>query len=346
MSASSIASALIQAGIVWADAQDRLFTVVVEPALQAFGLASYIEDAYGATLWFMAGAVQMVVLVAVLMPLERVRPFEAADGAPGTKRERWHAVRVDIVYTLIDRLGVLRLALFVAVDPLWNAVFGRMAVSGVDGWHLDQAIAPWWPGITDTALAGFVAYAFVLDFVGYALHRAQHRFEWWWALHAVHHSQRHMTLWTDSRNHLLDSVIVDTAFVLLARAIGVAPSQFVALVALSRLIESLSHANLDLRFGCLLERLVVGPRFHRVHHGIGIGHERSDGQRLGGCNFGVLLPLWDVLFRTARFDVAPGPTGIRDQLPAEGGCDYGRGFWAQQSLGLRRLARAFTCGRA
>ena len=30
------------------------------------------------------------------------------------------------------------------------------------------------------------------------------------------------------------------------------------------------------------------------------------------------------------------PTGIRDQLVEEGGRDYGRGFWAQQWLGLRR----------
>ena len=29
---------------------------------------------------------------------------------------------------------------------------------------------------------------------------------------------------------------------------------------------------------------------------------------------------------------------MRDQLPEEGGRDYGRGFWAQQWLGLKRLA--------
>ena len=32
------------------------------------------------------------------------------------------------------------------------------------------------------------------------------------------------------------------------------------------------------------------------------------------------------------------PTGVRDQLPQEGGRDYGRGFWMQQWLGLMRLA--------
>jgi sterol desaturase/sphingolipid hydroxylase (fatty acid hydroxylase superfamily) len=53
----------------------------------------------------------------------------------------------------------------------------------------------------------------------------------------------------------------------------------------------------------------------------------------------VLLPVWDMLFGTARFEGRPGDTatGIRDQLPEEGGRDYGRGFWAQQRLGVLRL---------
>jgi sterol desaturase/sphingolipid hydroxylase (fatty acid hydroxylase superfamily) len=56
---------------------------------------------------------------------------------------------------------------------------------------------------------------------------------------------------------------------------------------------------------------------------------------LGGCNFGVLLPWWDVLFGTANFELRYDPTGVRDQV--EQGRDYGRGFWRQQWLGLRRL---------
>jgi sterol desaturase/sphingolipid hydroxylase (fatty acid hydroxylase superfamily) len=242
-----------------------------------------------------------------------------------------------VIYTLIDRLGLLRLLLFFSAGPVWDAVFGHLAAVGAEGWHLDQWIAPWWPGVTDTALAGFVAYAVSFDFVGYLLHRAQHSFQWWWALHAVHHSQRHLTMWSDSRNHLLDTVLLDSAFVIVARIIGPAPGQFVALVAVSKLVESLAHANFRLNLGWLGERLVVGPLYHRVHHGVGIGHESEGGRRLGGCNFAVLFPVWDLLFGTARHDVSVGATGIRDQLPEHGSREYGRGFWAQQRLGLVRL---------
>jgi hypothetical protein len=47
--------------------------------------------------------------------------------------------------------------------------------------------------------------------------------------------------------------------------------------------------------------------------------------------------VWDILFKTARFETAYPPTGIHDQLPEAGGRDYGRGFIAQQVLGIKRM---------
>ncbi|MEO8655426.1 MAG: sterol desaturase family protein, partial [Ramlibacter sp.] len=127
--------------------------------------------------------------------------------------------------------------------------------------------------------------------------------------------------------------------------IGVAPAQFVAMVAITQLSESLQHANLRLGFSRIGERLWISPRYHRAHHAIGIGHEddgagpvlvRGRSLALGGRNFGVLLPWWDILFGTASFGAPYRPTGVRDQV--EQGRDYGRGFWSQQWLGLKRLA--------
>ena len=111
-------------------------------------------------------------------------------------------------------------------------------------------------------------------------------------------------------------------------------------MAVTQLSESLQHANLRLSFGRLGERLWVSPRFHRLHHSIGLGHESRGKSTLGGHNFGVLLPWWDMLFRTANFEDRYDPTGIRDQVEpdARGRTrDYGRGFWAQQWLGLKRM---------
>ena len=106
------------------------------------------------------------------------------------------------------------------------------------------------------------------------------------------------------------------------------------LLIASRSLETLQHANLRLSFGRWGERLLVSPRFHRRHHAIGDGHEGS----YRGCNFAVLFPIWDVVFRSANFADGYPATGIRDQLAGDGGGrDYGRGFWRQQWLGLKRM---------
>jgi len=310
-------------------AQRALFEGVAQPVVFAMGGGSLLADAYDATGWLLVGLAQMAVMLLLIVPLQRWRPVE-----PVTDRA---AVRVDVVYTVIHRLGLFRLALFFGFGAWVAEAMGWLSLHGLSGWQLDEGLARLWPGFDDHGWAVFLMYLLVFDLFEYGLHRAQHTFGWWWALHAVHHSQRQMTVWSDSRNHLLDDAILDVLRVALAWLIGVPPGQFVAVVAVSQLVESLSHANLRLGFGLWGERLLVSPRFHRLHHAIGLGHESAGAGTLGGHNFGVLLPLWDILFGTARFDAVLHPTGIREQLPDAGACDYGRGFWAQQWLGLVRL---------
>lgn len=306
----------------FSDLQAGLFEAVVEPLAFALGLGHRLADAYSATGWLLVGLLQLAVLLAIIGPLQRWRPVE-----PVTDRA---AIRTDVLYTLIHRLGLFRLALFFTLTPLMDELFGLLRVAGLPTWHLDDL----WPGVTDQPLVSLLLYLLAFDFLDYWIHRGQHHFEWWWRLHALHHAQRQMTMWSDNRNHLLDDLLRDVIVVTVAQLIGVAPAQFVAIVALTQLSESFQHANLRLSFGRWGERLWVSPRFHRLHHSIGIGHE-SPGKVLGGHNFGVLLPWWDMLFGTANFELRYDPTGVRDQV--ERGRDYGRGFWSQQWLGLKRL---------
>ena len=42
-----------------------------------------------------------------------------------------------------------------------------------------------------------------------------------------------------------------------------------------------------------------------------------------------------MMFGTARFELGTGPTGLMDQITHQR--DYGRGLWAQQRLGFKRL---------
>ena len=317
---------------VFSSVQQWLFETLMQPAMFSLGLGHLLEDGYAASGWLLVGLIQIAVLVAVIGPLQRWRPVEPMSD---------HAtVRTDVLYTIVHRLGLFRVALFFAVDPWFDELFGMLRVAGVGTFHLDQL----WPGVTDNALVSLAIYLIAFDFADYWMHRAQHGLNWWWNLHSLHHSQRQMTMWSDNRNHLLDDLLRDSLLVLLAQLIGVAPGQFVAIVAITQLSESLQHANLRLWFGGLGERLWISPRFHRLHHSVGLGHENAEtgpvivqgrSPALGGHNFGVLLPWWDMLFGTVNFEQRYDPTGVRDQV--ERGREYGRGFWAQQWLGVKRL---------
>ncbi|RZJ15072.1 MAG: fatty acid hydroxylase family protein, partial [Haliea sp.] len=251
---------------IFSTAQQWLYETLVQPAMFSVGLGHLLEDGYAATGWLLVGLLQLAVMVLLFGPLQRWRPVEAVTD-PAT-------IRTDVLYTLIHRLGLFRLALFFSVEPLFDALVGSLRVAGVGTFHLDQL----WPGVTDVAWVSLAIYLVVFDFADYWIHRGQHGLNWWWSLHSLHHAQRQMTMWSDNRNHLLDDLLRDSLLVLLAQLIGVAPGQFVAIVAVTQLSESLQHANLRLWFGRVGERLWVSPRFHRLHHSIGIGHETPVGE--------------------------------------------------------------------
>jgi sterol desaturase/sphingolipid hydroxylase (fatty acid hydroxylase superfamily) len=309
----------------FATLQQTLFEAWVQPLVFGMGQGHLLDKAFEGAGWLLVGLLQILVLLLVIGPLQRIWPAEPVSTPK--------AIRVDVIYTLIHRLGLFKLLMFFTLDYGFEQGWGWLRSMGWPTFHLDAL----WPGVTDQALLSFVLYLVVFDFVHYWIHRAQHQSNTWWALHAMHHSQRQMTMWSDNRNHLLDDVATSLILSTVAVLIGVGPGQFVALVAISQLSESFQHANLRIWFGSWGERLWVSPRFHRRHHSIGIGHEFDvKGQKvLGGCNFGVLLPWWDVLFGTADFQLRYDPTGVRDQV--EQGRDYGDGFWAQQRQGWLRL---------
>lgn len=300
--------------------QTWLFVNVAQPLLFKFGWMDYDEDTYDALYPVIVGFLTIVAMYVLLRPLEALRPVE-----------RWEtrtAVRVDVLYTWIAKLGLFNLFFFVVFQPLFGQFQTWLRYRGIANIDLDNV----WPGVTSRPLVTFLIYLVALDFAGYWYHRWQHRIGIWWELHAVHHSQRQMSLWCDDRNHLLDDVIQACFFAVIALAIGVAPSQFVVLIAVTNFAQSVQHTNARLDFGCVLDKLLVSPMFHRRHHAVGYGHEGT----AYGCNFGVLFPWWDMLFKTASWNRAVEPTGIRAQIEGE---SYGEGFWSQHWLAFVRIAR-------
>ena len=133
--------------------QQHLFEVVVQPVAFALGWGNLLEDAYEATGWMMVGVIQLAVMLCLIAPLQRWRPVERQGSGVG--------VRVDVLYTLIHRLGLFRVAMFFSVEPLLDFVFGEARVWGLDGIQLD-AIQPPHAGLAEHE-------------VQQGLHREKHR---------------------------------------------------------------------------------------------------------------------------------------------------------------------------
>ena len=290
----------------YASVQEFLFANLVAPVLYQFDLMAWAEDVYDGIDWFLFGCIQIFLIIVVLRTWERLAPAE--------QQERFaKASRADVLYTLFHRLGIFHGLVFITLSGFFFGVDSILHDFRFDRLNVES----WWPGVTSIPAISFLIYLVLLDFVDYLYHRASHVFNWWWQLHALHHSQTVMTAWSDNRNHILDDIMRAVVMSFVALMFGVSPGQFILLIALSEFIQSWQHANIKTHLGPA-KYLLVSPMFHRMHHAVGYGHEaKGKPGVLGGCNFGVLFPWWDMLFRTAIFPKEVYPTGVRNLMVSQ-----------------------------
>jgi sterol desaturase/sphingolipid hydroxylase (fatty acid hydroxylase superfamily) len=302
--------------------QEWIFSHLVAPLLYQFDLMSWAEDVFDGIDWFLFGCIQILLILVVLRTWERFSPAEM--------QERFSSLsKADVFYTLFHRLGIFHGLIFIALSGFFFEIDSILHDFRFDRFNVES----WWPGVTSIPVISFLIYLVLLDFVDYLYHRASHAFNWWWQLHALHHSQRHMSVWTDNRNHILDDLGHSAVFALVALIIGVEPIQYLWLLAISQLIQSWQHGNFDFDHG-IFKYILISPRYHRLHHAIGLGYEvPGKPDVLGGCNFGILFPWWDMLFGTAIFTKDTHPTGVR-------GLEVSLNPFTQQWQGLLHALKA------
>lgn len=178
----------------------------------------------------------------------------------------------------------------VGVAALLTALAGRSPVG--------LAATPW-----ATASVGILLFL-AFDFATYATHRLSHQIPALWAFHRVHHSAEVLTPLTLLRKHpIYDvfAVLMDVALVgpiqgvllyLLGSDASVAglAAMNAGFGAFAWLAGALRHSHVWLSFGPIGDRLVISPAMHQIHH--------STDPRHFDRNFGEVLAVWDILFRT------------------------------------------------
>jgi sterol desaturase/sphingolipid hydroxylase (fatty acid hydroxylase superfamily) len=307
----------------WTAAVSWLAGHAIVPALAALHLTAYVLQPREIAQYFLLTVVQVAIIAFVFRPLESLWPAE-----------HWPDRRITVIdrsYTLIKLFGVLPLFTYLVLTPL----FGGGSDDDAGGLVSVQGMVPW---LGHHQVPLFLVYYAIYDLVYYLIHRMQHGIPWWWALHSLHHSQRQLSCWSNDRDHYLDDLLEALIVAGVSLLIGVSPTDFALLVLSGELLQNLGHTNVRLRFGPVLEKMLVDPRYHRLHH------MRVDPQRpqLHARNYAFIFPLWDIVFGTALFGEPVHPTGVGDPMVD---ADNQRGIVAQQLVTLRRFWGAFR-GRA
>jgi sterol desaturase/sphingolipid hydroxylase (fatty acid hydroxylase superfamily) len=180
-----------------------------------------------------------------------------------------------------------------------------------------------------------IVFIALIDGFEYLAHRLYHRYDWLWCFHCIHHSPERLTPLSKFRVHFMDMTLFGTLKavpMLVLGSLGVNWMPFLPLMFL----QVFSHFDLDVHYGPILGRILVSPRYHRVHH--------SADPAQNSRNFGIIFSFWDYLFGTAAADLSkPKAYGNREvQVPD----DFFRQLFFPFLLLARRAGRAPRPSRA
>ena len=188
---------------------------------------------------------------------------------------------------------------FTRLVPLiaWGFVLEHFAL-------IDMPLA--WFDASPRGIALWVTAALAWDFCYYWFHRFSHEISVLWAAHAVHHQSEDYNLSTALRQ-TSTGFIFGWIFYLPLFVIGFPLEVLVTVNAVNLIYQFWVHTQVIRRMG-VLDRILVTPSNHRVHH--------AQNERYIDKNYGGMLILWDRLFGTFEDERDDDPVvfGVRKPL--------------------------------
>jgi sterol desaturase/sphingolipid hydroxylase (fatty acid hydroxylase superfamily) len=234
----------------------------------------------------LATGASFVFLALVFIPMEKVFP---ARKEQKILRQHW----------------LLDLCYFLGQYLLWNAVVLWLLNYG--SFWLDGIIPGKFRAMTASQPIWLQALEVLLfsDLLIYWGHRLQHKIDFLWRFHKVHHSAQHLDWLAAHREHPLDSIYTVGLINLPAFIMGFQLGSMAAIVAFRGIWAIYIHSNVRLPLGPL-KVLIGSPELHHWHHNI----ERDAG------NYANISPLMDKLFGTYSCPPRePAQYGIKEDFP-------------------------------
>lgn len=180
---------------------------------------------------------------------------------------------------------------------IWGLVLSKLAVFNMERSWFDASVG----GVLLWILA-----AVLWDFCYYWNHRLGHEISILWAAHAVHHQSEDYNLSTALRQ-TSTSFLFSWIFYVPLFLVGFPADVLITVAAVNLIYQFWVHTQQIRRLGAL-DRILVTPSNHRVHH--------AQNERYIDKNYGGIFVLWDRLFGTFAEESDDDPVifGVRKSL--------------------------------
>ena len=197
-------------------------------------------------------------------------------------QNRWKRILINFIVS-IPAFVLLRILFIPAM--IWLAVKNQ-------NWHFGLNYL-----LDVPAWVKFTIIFLLLDYSNYIWHIILHKLPFMWRFHLVHHTDLDLDVTTAFRFHfgeMIGSVIFRGAAVLLTGA----PMTLVLIYEIIfEAATQFHHSNtkLPFHFEKLLNKLIVTPRMHGIHH--------SMIKRETDSNYSVIFSFWDRIHNTVRINI-------------------------------------------
>lgn len=133
-------------------------------------------------------------------------------------------------------------------------------------------------------------YLFTFDSIYYLYHRLQHKWNWLWKAHRLHHSGEHTNSTTSFRTNIIDGMI-QYFIVQIPCLLIVGFHSEAYYYSYYTTIGLLIFSHMDIRLGSgIISKVIITPNVHHIHH-------RNEATQ---SNYSQYFPIIDILGRTYK----------------------------------------------
>ena len=214
-----------------------------------------------------------------------------------------HSNKFDIFIFIINK-GMFRVSYILFIEKIvFVSVIYNFASEIFPNAYLKLYFIDEW-----TVALIFTLVMFIIDdFSKFVIHLILHKVPMFWVFHKVHHSAETLNPLTVYRIHPVESVfyairsllvqsVIISIFILLfgdkVDLITIIGTNIILFI-FNLTGSNLRHTHINIGYGKFLEKFLISPGQHQIHHSIETAHIDR--------NFGAVLAIWDYLYGSLHY---------------------------------------------